>query len=212
MPSTSPYGQLAWGLVPVPAEVPIWAGVVVSFLQLSQSVIAERRLRRVQDVATKIATESGLDDDEISDRLNEDALALEVVEGALEAGQRTENEEKRRLLALVAARALLGVRSERADYWRTLMRTVAEIEPIDVHLLACLRRDEETNNGPIPGESVNGWSGDTVLLEPSLGALQRTGLVRLRPLVNGMGTSVTRYGHHFLEFLVSDAGSAEYFA
>lgn len=198
--------------MPVPAELPVWAGVAVSFLQLSHSVVVERRLRRVHDVATKIASVSGLDDGEISQRLGEDGLALELVEGALEAGQRTEDGEKRRLLALVAARALLGVPSERANYWRTLMRTVAEIEPIDVHLLACLRRDEEAHNGPVRGESVNGWSGDTVLVEPSMGALQRAGLVRLEPLVNGLGASVTRYGHHFLEFLVSDAESADYFS
>ncbi len=201
------------------AALPAWLAVLISGGQLTHSVIVQRRVSRTLDVASQIRRQSGLDDQAIEERLGQDGVALELVEAALDAGQRTENEEKRRLLALVAARALLGRPGEHADHKRTLMRTVAEIEPIDVHLLGCLHRGEQAADQPLPAESIEGWRGDTTLLEPSLGALQRAGLVvpgglggGAVTLGGGMLYGLSRYGQLFLEFLIEDAGSADYFA
>lgn len=199
------------------ADLPTWVGTSLHLVQFTQSHLMRRRIKRAEDVAAKIRIHSGLNDGQIEERLGDDGLAFELVEAALDAGQRTEDEEKRRLLGLVAARALLGVPAERANHWRTLMRTVAEIEPIDVHLLACLSRGEEMK-GPIRAEAIEGWSGDTVLLEPSLGALQRSGLVTPGGIGGGGVTlggqmlyGISRYGRAFLEFIVSDDNSARYF-
>lgn len=202
----------------VVADLPTWVGTSLHIVQFAQSYLMRRRIERAEDVAATIRAESGLNDRQIEERLGEDGVAFELVEAALDAGQRTEDEEKRRLLGLVAARALLRAPGERADYWRTLMRTVAEIEPIDVHLLACLSRGEEVNGGPIRAEAVEGWSGDTVLLEPSLGALQRAGLVTPGGIGGGGVTyggymiyGTSRYGRAFLEFLLADEVSARHF-
>ncbi len=89
------------------------------------------------------------------------------------------------------------------------MRTVAQVEPIDIHLLACLQREEKARTGPVQAEQIGGWRGDTVLLEPSLGALQRAGLVRLEVLMGGTAHRVTRYGHEFLDFLLRDTESVD---
>ena len=186
--------------------------------RFTQGYLEGRRVRRARDVADKIRAQSGLADQEIERLLDEDGVALELVDAALDVGQRTEDGEKRRLLALVATQALLGVPLEQADHWRTLMRTVAEIEIIDVHLLACLRRAEEAMKGPIRAEGVEGWRGDTVLVEPSIAALQRAGLVAAEGIDGGgvrsggqamYGTS--RYGRVFLDFLLADNDSAHYF-
>ncbi len=193
-----------------------WA--FLKFRRFTQGYLEGRRIRRADDVAAKIRAQSGLADQEIERLLAEDGVALEVIDVALDVAQRTEDEEKRRLLALVAARALLGVPLEQADHWRTLMRTVAEMETIDVHLLACLRRGEEAMKGPIRAEGVEGWRGDTVLFEPSIAALQRAGLVTAEGIDGGgvnsgghvmYGTS--RYGRVFLDVLLADGGSAHYF-
>lgn len=208
--------------MPLPPEVisdlPTWLGTSLHIVQFAHSALMRRRIQRAEDVAATMRAESGLTDGQIEERLGEDGVAFELVETALDAGVRTEDEEKRRLLGLVAARALLRAPGERADYWRTLMRTVAEIEPIDVHLLACLSRGEEVNGRPIRAEAVEGWSGDTVLLEPSLGALQRAGLVTPGG-IGGSGVNVdgymlygtSRYGRAFLEFLLADETSAHHF-
>lgn len=213
--------HVVWGPMPLPPEVaadlPTWVGTSLHLVQFTQSYLMRRRIQRAEDVAATIRAESGLGDQQIEERLGEDGVAFELVEAALDAGQRTEDEEKRRLLALVAARALLGVPGERADHWRTLMRTVAEIEPVDVHLLACLRRGEEAK-GPLRAEAIEGWRGDTVLVEPSLGALQRAGLVTPGGIDGGgaawggqMVYGTSRYGRAFLDFLLADDTSAHYF-
>lgn len=201
------------------ADLPTWLAAFFSGTQLTHSVVVQRRMKRGLHVANLIRSQSGLSDEEIEERLGTDGVALELVEVALDTGQRTENEEKRRLLALVAARTLLGRQGESADRKRTLMRTVAEIEPIDVHLLACLQRREDAANGPILAEAVEGWLGDTVFLEPSLGALQRAGLVAFGGIDGGGATfgggmlyGVSRYGQMFLDFLLEDPGSANYFS
>lgn len=196
------------------ADLPTWVGASLHLVQFTQSILMRRRLQRAEDLAGKIRSHSGLDDSAIEERLGDDGIAFELVEMAFEAGVRTEDEEKRRLLGLVAARALLGMPGETPEYKRTLMRTVADIEPIDVHLLACLRRDEQAQDSSIRGENINGWRGDTMLLEPSLGALQRTGLVVIPDVgVNGgMFYHTSRYGQRFLEFLLEDDRSADYFA
>lgn len=176
-----------------------------------------RRVQRAEDVAAEIRAQSGLDDEQIEERLAGDGVALELIETALDAGQRTEDEEKRRLLGLVAARALLGMPGERANYWRTLMRTIAEIEPIDIQLLACLSRGQEAKRSPIRAEAVEGWNGETVLLEPSLGALQRAGLVTPHGIDGGgvfwggqMVYGTSRYGRAFLDFLLAEDQSERY--
>lgn len=193
-------------------------GRLVKPRRFTQGYLEGRRIRRAEDVAAKIRAQSGLAEQEIEGLLGEDGVAFELVDAALDVGQRTEDEEKRRLLALVATRALLGLPLEQADYWRTLMRTVAEIETIDVHLLACLRRGEEAMKGPIRAEGVEGWRGDTVLVEPSIAALLRAGLVASGG-IDGEGVSsgghamygTSSYGRVFLDFLLSDGGSGHYF-
>ncbi|HEV2809482.1 MAG TPA: hypothetical protein VGV93_03680 [Acidimicrobiales bacterium] len=186
--------------------------------RFTQGYLEGRRIRRADDVADKIRAQSGLADQEIERLLAEDGVALEMIDAALDVAQRTEDEGKRRLLAVVAARALLGVPLEQADHWRTLMRTVAEIETVDVHLLACLRRGEEAMKGPIRAEGVKGWRGDTVLVEPSIAALQRAGLVAAVGIDGGGASSggqamygTSRYGRVFLDFLLADDDSAHYF-
>ncbi len=200
--------------MPLPPEIvgdfPTWVAVALQMVQISQPFLLRRR-ERAEDLEDKIRSQSGMNDQEILERLDEDGVALELVEVAFDAGMRAEDEEKRHLLALVAARALLGMPGETADYKRTLMRTVAELQPVDVHLLACLRRDEQAADSPIRGENISGWLGDTVLVDPSLGALQRAGL--LTPDVGfngGMLYGTSRYGKRFLEFLLTDSHSAEY--
>ena len=172
--------------------------------------IGRRRAARAERQAEQILERAGLDEQELADRMEADDATSALVEDVLEVGATTPHDEKRRLLAAVVAQALAGGAAP-TDHHRQLLRTVAELEPLDVHYLAEFRKP-----GQEPSQHRMLVEKSNQLAAPAAAALIRAGIVLPSATSNDLGTPViltlTEYGNLFLTWLIQEPGAQGYFA
>lgn len=205
--------------VPAPnwGDVPGWieAGGVVA--ALFHAVTGARREwatswpRLVQELAD-------LDGGEIGRIVQEHPQIAELVGNAWETASRTATEEKRWLLARVAAQAIKGPDDTRIDELALIVRTVAALDPSHVTLLVVIAQPSP-GKGQLADSVLEGAVTDADLRElwpevgdlagPLLSVLQREGLIKdvgTGTWDNPQAWSVTDYARRFLRFLPGDQG------
>lgn len=191
------------GLVQL-GNVPEWIQGAAEAGALYLAVRGRRQAQAV-DWARQLKELSGLSEEELRRLVEDNPVIAEIVGRAWEAAAETASDDKRRLLAKVAAAAIRGDATAQVDELQTLLRTVIELDPHHVTLLVAI--------GQIPGANVDQltarWPSSPDLLFPALSALQRAGLVsQAYQLIGGPQENrhLTSYGRRFLDFLLIDAG------
>lgn len=185
--------------------------IAEGFGELVASVVGTYRGRRARRQLEQISEKTGLDEAQIAGRMAEDEEISGFIEQAIEAGAQTTSDEKRRLLAGVVADALAGGAAP-TDHNRQLLRTVAELEPLDVHYLARFR-DTVAQGGRdnLRAEDVEGWRSDSLLTAPTAAALVRAGLLVPVSSLDYPTMQITAYGLVFLDWLARDPDASPYF-
>jgi hypothetical protein len=179
--------------------------------------VATHRTKQAEDWGNKVEEITGLEPDELRRAVEADPALAELLWRSLDAAAETASDDKRHLLAQVAAAALRGdTTPERIDRLQFLMRPVLALDPPHITLLVVIGKligdhVSEANRVLIPvrwTELVAAWPGGREMLDPAIAALEREALIanyeseeeghlrlRLRP-----------FGAEFLNFLLIDAG------
>jgi hypothetical protein len=178
--------------------------------------ISDRRQKQAAAWGKDLEELSGLDGIELRRVVEDNPAVGELVGIAWEAAAKTASEDKRHLLAQVAAAALRGdTTPEKIDRLQFLIRPVLALDPPHITLLVMIGQEvgEHVSEGKRPLIPVKRtalairWPGGYKLIDPALAALEREGLVadyseedktfsyRLRP-----------FGGEFLDYLLIDAG------
>jgi hypothetical protein len=177
--------------------------------------VGERRWKQAQEWGEQVEHLTSLDATALRLAVEGDPDAAELVGRALEAAVRTASEDKRYLLAKVAAAALRrDATLEQVDALQLLLRTLIALDPPHVTLLVLIGkrvdRSDPIPEGPTVGEDVltREWPSSSDLLAPALTALEREGLIEpTRETVNGVRYwRLLDYGTRFLDHLLVDAG------
>lgn len=139
----------------------------------------------------------------------------ELVGAAWEQAARTANEDKRGLLAKVAARAVDEPDPAVVDPLHVLLATISALTTVDVELLARMAAPRQ-GKGQLAAQVITGemseedigqaFTGPRDLLRPVLSRLQREGLVeQTGSMMLGYETTpawiVTHYGRRLIDFL-----------
>jgi hypothetical protein len=181
--------------------------------------MAVRGRRRTQaiDWARTLKKLSGLTDEELRRAVEDNPIVAEIVWRAWEVAVGTASEDKRRLLAKVAAAALRGDADALVDETPFLLRTVIALDPAHVALLAIIAAPRLVHEGQ-PGapweidrkELRLRWQAPDDLLDPALATLEREGLIDgKRGLGGGVGHwMLGPYGARFFHFL-QEVGEAD---
>jgi len=179
--------------------------------------LGQRRWTQAQEWGETVEELSGLDRETLRRTLEGDPVAAELVGLALEAAARTASDDKRYLLAKVAAAALRGDTTPgQVDNLQLLLRTVIALDPPHVALLVTIGqsvdRSGQTNDEEAQRASRDklaaDWPGPTDLLGAVLATLERENLVETITDFNGTPrwVRVTDYGSRFLDHLLIDHG------
>jgi hypothetical protein len=188
--------------------------------------VTSRRQQQAKEWGELLVKLAELDADELR-RLVEDNPALaELVGIAWEVAARTASEDKRSLLARLAAAALRGDSTPgRVDELQLLVRTVDELDPLHISLLVAIGAKpdgspralaEYTQQGLLLPQSDDHirrdeiavrWPSAPDLLDPAIAALDRAGLIM--PVSDGYRGEPTSwvlrpYGRRFLDYLLID--------
>jgi hypothetical protein len=198
-------------LVPTPewGDVPAWLQGAAEAGALYLAVRGRRRAQAI-DWAKTLKKLSGLTDEELRRTIEDNPVIAEIVGRAWEAAAETASDDKRRLLAKVAAAALRGDAPAVVDVAPFLLRTVIELEPAHVTLLVAVGR--YAGNADLLKAS---WPSPPDLLNAAMATLNQAGLVILarESAADLLGTTAegwvpTGYGRRFLDFL-QETGEAE---
>jgi hypothetical protein len=179
--------------------------------------VAGHRKKQAEDWANKVEELTGLEPDELHRAVEADPAVAELVWRSLEAAAETASDDKRHLLAQVAAAALRGDATPgQIDRLQFLMRPVIALDPPHITLLVHIGQligDDvgEGNRTLIPAkwsEVKARWPGGRHLLDPAIAALEREALI-ISYESEDDGTFMYRlrpFGAEFLDFLLVDAG------
>jgi hypothetical protein len=181
--------------------------------------IADHRLRQAEAWGNTVQELTSLEPEELRRAIEANPAAAELVERAFEAATRTGNEDKRYILARVAAAALSGdTTPETIDRLQFLARPVIALDPPHITLLVVIGQlaTHELKADDIPEPVARStlaaqWSGGWALLDPAIAALIREGLVGERRggerLVDPPSNiELLPFGKSFLDYLMIDAG------
>lgn len=195
----------------------IQAGTAVGQLWLG---LTGRRQQQAADWGATLEELAGLDGPELRRIVEDNPAVAELVGLAWEEAARTAAEDKRHLLAQVAAAALRGdTAPEAIDALPLLLRTVIALDSPHIALLAVIAQSVDltgrTNDADAQRIAISLLELEVpdppVLLGPILAALERENLVRLiRDFADNpppRWVSVTDYGKRFLDYFLVDAGS-----
>jgi hypothetical protein len=178
-------------LVPVPewGDVPGWLQAAGEAGALYLAVRGRRQAQAV-DWARTLKELSGLSEEELRRLVEDNPVIAEIVGRAWEAAAETASDDKRRLLAKVAAAAIRG-------------DAAAEVD--ELQLLAI------SQHGGSPEQITASWPSRPELFRPAVAALDRAGLVAQTP-ENFGGPAwewhIGSYGDRFLAFL-QETGEVE---
>jgi hypothetical protein len=182
--------------------------------------IADHRLKQAEAWGRTVEELTELEPEELRRAIEATPAAAELIERAFEAAIRTGSEEKRYILARVAAAALSGdTTPEKIDRLQFLARPVIALDPPHITLLVVIGQvaTDELSPDKIPNPVERStlaaeWPGGWELLDPAIAALVREGLVterlgRDQPLVDQPATcELLPFGKAFLDYLLIDAG------
>jgi hypothetical protein len=192
----------------------IQAGTAVGQLYLGLSA---RRQQQAAEWGELLADLADLDGAALRRIVEENPAVAELVGIAWEAAARTASEDKRYLLAQVAASALRGdTLPEQVDRLPFLLRPVLALDPPHITLLVLIPEHvDRTRRNPNPAERMTGfpdltanWPGGEQLLGPALAALEGQGLIEIISDHNGSARwcKLRPFGGEFLDYLLVDAG------
>jgi hypothetical protein len=194
-------------LVPVPewGDVPGWLQAAGEAGALYLAVRGRRQAQAV-DWARTLKELSGLSEEELRRLVEDNPVIAEIVGRAWEAAAETASDDKRRLLAKVAAAAIRGDAAAEVDELQLLLRTVIELDPPHITLLVAI-----SQHGGSPEQITASWPSRPELFRPAVAALDRAGLVAQTP-ENFGGPAwewhIGSYGDRFLAFL-QETGEVE---
>jgi hypothetical protein len=214
-------------------DVPAWIGAGTGVAALFRG-ITQRRQAQFQDWGELLAELSGLEAEELRAVVEDNPAITEIVGLAWEEAARTASEDKRYLLAKVAAAALRGEGIPvQVDILQFFLRTVMALDPAHIALLVIIGTDKDGRSRDVGSswvgrrEMMNRWMeagklGDADIVDPALAALEGEGLVqrvsidnedlkRILEKVEDMARGkdmweLRPYGRRFLNFLLIDAG------
>jgi hypothetical protein len=172
--------------------------------------IAKHRSEQAEDWGENVEGITGLGPNELREAIEADPAAAELVWRALEAAAGTANDNKRYLLAQVAAAALRGdTTPEKIDRLLLLGRAVTALDAPHITLLVLIGELSERVEGTDRWSELRlhdlgeRWSGGHKLLAPALTALENEGLI----VSQRQGTCrLVIFGAEFLDYLLIDAG------
>lgn len=158
---------------------------------------------------------AGLDGPELRRVVEDNPAVAELVGLAWEEAARTASDDKRHLLAQVAASALRGETvPEKVDRLQFLLRPVIALDPPHITLLVLMGRVLETMDQTERWdrgqwqvqfiEIADAWPGGVGLLSPALSALEGQGLVGKTS--DGNWFELLPFSREFLDYLLIDAG------
>ena len=157
--------------------------------------IADHRLRQAEAWGETVQELTELEPEASVRAIEANPAAAELVDRVFEAATRTGSEDKRYLLARVAAAALSGdTTPERDRSAPVLARPVIALDPPHITLLVFIGQLSERSEGrPIASQPELGtmWPGGIELLDPAIAALIREGRSRGPPLTTALRTSRT---------------------
>jgi hypothetical protein len=168
-----------------------------------------RRQQQALDWAATLKELSGLSDEELRHVVGDNPVVAEIVGRAWEAAAETASQDKRRLLAKVAAAAIRGDADAQVDELPFLLRTVTELDPAHITLLVRVDEHEYAANAQDLVDAS--WPTHPELLEPALSTLERAGLIHQPSYIKGEPREswfLTNYGRRFLTFL-QETGETE---
>lgn len=154
--------------------------------------------------------------DAIQHILDENPAVAEVVAQAWEVAARSARQEKRRLLARVAANAL-NHPGDSLDELIFLQRALADLEPADLSLLVLISKPHfergQLAQTPLHGylthdDLLEAWPEAKDFMAPMVALLMREGLIENRALASparvAAAWAVTDFGRRLLAFLSED--------
>jgi hypothetical protein len=192
----------------------IQAGTAVGQLWLG---LTSRRQQQAADWGATLEELAGLDGPKLRRIVEDNPAVAELVGLAWEAAARTASDDKRCLLAQVAAAALRGdTAPEKVDRLPFLLRPVLALDPPHITLLVVIPQVFDTTGQPANRltrsagfpDLAAAWPGGPELLEPALTALEGQGLISIVPDAGGTRRwcKLTPFGAEFLDYLLIDAG------
>jgi hypothetical protein len=193
----------------------IQAGTAVGQLYIG---LTGRRQQQAADWGELLKDLAGLDGRELRRIVEDNPAVAELVGIAWEAAARTASEDKRYLLAQVAAAALRGDSTpEQIDRLQFLLRPVIALDSPHITLLVLIPEfvDISGQNPPNPAEQQVGfpdlaakWQGGERLLGPAIAALEGQGLIEVIRDHGGSARwcKLRPFGSEFLDYLLIDAG------
>lgn len=191
--------------------------------------VTSRRQQQAREWGELLVELAELDSAELRRLVEENPALAELVGTAWEVAARTASEDKRRLLARVAAAALRGdATPEQIDGLQLLVRTVDELDPLHISLLVTIGVKEDGSPRAVALYGATGlqlpdaddhlkreeiaarWPGAPDLVDPAIAALERAGLIMgLSGFVFPGGPApfvLLSYGRRFLDYLLVDDG------
>lgn len=192
----------------------IQAGTAVGQLWLG---LTGRRQRQAADWGAALEELAGLDGPELRRIVEDNPAVAELVGLAWEEAARTASDDKRYLLAQVAASALRGdTTAGQVDRLPFLLRPVLALDPPHITLLVLIGesvdRTGESNvaeDHQVTLEDLAAkWPGGDRLLDPAIAALEREGLIQGVQDYGGSSRwcKLRPFGAEFLDYLLVDAG------
>jgi hypothetical protein len=194
----------------VASDLPVWLGGSAEAVSAATALWLGIRSVREKGAQTwpKLLTEvSKLSNDELRTVIESHPWVAEIVGLAWEEAARTSNEQKRRLLARVAAAALrYGPLRDKIEPLPFLIRTVANLEPPHIQVIVDIATAASIE-GKAGKDEERDWSrrinlGSLVI--PISAQLQREGLIEQ----SGSTWNITTYGWEFLAYLADDDSAA----
>jgi hypothetical protein len=157
-----------------------------------------RRQQEALDWAATLKQLSGLDDEQLRRLVEDNPVVAEIVGRAWEAAAETASQDKRRLLAKVAAAAISGDAAAQVVELQLLLRTVTELDPPHITLLVAIG----PGGGTVPLIATK-WPADPILFGPAVATLARADLAEQPVELSGYPPAwqLTGYGRRFLAFL-----------
>lgn len=188
--------------------LPEWIAVGFSAVAYNSA----RRNERARDWGNEVSALSNMDSQQIQDAITENDSLFEIIERGLQSASATSSEDKRRLLARVAASALTGDGLAQPDEYNYLLQTIDRIEVPDLQVLVQVAHPTA---GKVQNDTgfqsdittvdglIRDWEGIATLCVPIVARLESEGLIDAVDMVatTQRGFHCSRYGATLLRFL-----------
>jgi len=182
-------------------------GPLGSILGGARRPYAKFAVTRFMELRTSVATEVGLEDQELRRRIEESEplaqMIAEVVRGTVESDLGA----KRRLLARAAVHALKDDSAVNVE--AVFVRTANALDTIDIHVLCCVAELQRSAPGKLvePQQVIEMWPGTSAAIDAAFAALRAAGVVRgpgTQLGASGAEVTMTAHGTAFVDRLLTE--------